>query len=223
MQNNLTIDTREISALLFDLDGTIINNMTFHHLAWQELLAELGHTWTLDRVQAEIWGKNQDIFHRIFPGRYTVDEVAELALRKELRYIDCYRPHIRMIEGLEKLLDKAMRAGLRLAVATAAPTVCVDFVFEALSLSKYFSHVVHADLVKRSKPDPETFLTAAALVEVTPSRCLVFEDAPVGARAAHAAGMDSIILLTTHSQEEFADFSTVRGFVTDYADLEISA
>ena len=132
------IRTSEKLALLFDLDGTIINNMRFHNLAWQELLLELGVNWTTERVKKEIWGKNQDIFERVFPGVYSPDQIVELALRKERRYIEAYRPHIRMIAGLEELLHSAKAHGLKLAVATAAPTVCVEFVLEALNLSRFF-------------------------------------------------------------------------------------
>ena len=85
----------------------------------------------------------------------------------------------------------------------------------------FFEHVVHADLVKKSKPHPETFLTAAALVNVEPSSCLIFEDAPVGVRAAEAAGIDSVVILTTHEKEEFSDFKKIQTFITDYESVII--
>jgi beta-phosphoglucomutase-like phosphatase (HAD superfamily) len=79
-----------------------------------------------------------------------------------------------------------------------------------------FERIIHADLVTRSKPHPETYLTAAAELGVAPEQCIVFEDAPVGVRAAEAAGMRSYVILTTHLREEFSGFPSVLGFLSDY-------
>lgn len=217
----IIISPPKTKALIFDLDGTIIDNMSHHHLAWQEMLKSIGHDWSIEQVKAEIWGKNEEIFERIFPGRYTVEEARALAHQKELRYIKQYREHITMIDGLESLLVKAKAIDMKLAVATAAPRVCVDFVRETLDLENYFEVIVQADQVQRSKPHPETFLTAAERLGVRPDECIVFEDAPVGVRAADAAGMESYVMLTTHAREEFLGFHGVKGFIVDYCGITL--
>ncbi len=211
-----TISLSETSALLFDMDGTIVHNMLYHHRAWQELLKELGLDWSIERVQAEIWGKNEDIFERIFPGKYSKSEARELALKKERRYIECYTPDAQLLPGLEQVLASAKEVGLKLAIATAAPPICLEFVMNFFKLERFFDAVVHADEVAHSKPHPESYLVAAARVGVKPDRCLVFEDAPVGVKSAEAAGIRSYVLLTTHQQAEFKGFSSVKGFLHDY-------
>lgn len=209
------------TPLLFDMDGTMIDNMMVHHRAWQQLLAELGLDLTLHQVKESVWGKNEDIFERIFPGRFTVEEARKLGEGKERKYIEVYRDEIKMVDGLEPFLYSAMAAGCPLAIATAAPRICVDFVFESLALSRFFSVVVHADQVGRSKPHPDPYLKAAELLGVQPEDCIVFEDAPVGIRASEAAGMPSYVLLTTHSEEEFSDFPGILGFVKDFTSFRV--
>lgn len=219
--SNSPIFLSKTRALLFDLDGTIIDNMSYHYAAWRELLLELGHDWTMEKIRAEIWGKNQEIFERIFPGRFTYEEATNLTYKKELHYIELYRPHVQMLPGLENFLIAARKAGIKLAVATAAPRVCVDFATEALKLNDYFDCIVHAEMVKRSKPDPETYLTAASSLGAEPINCIVFEDAPVGVRSAEAAKMESFVLLTTHEREEFTEFKLVKGFVRDFTGFSV--
>jgi beta-phosphoglucomutase len=212
----LTIDTASCSALLFDMDGTMIDNMAVHHETWRELLHTLGHQWSLEQVKERIWGKNEEIFERLFPGRYSLEEKLRLATQKERWYIERYRSSIVMLPGLETLLLNAREAGLKTAIVTAAPRMNVDFAYEALQLARFFDTVVHADEVTYGKPHPEGYRLAAQRLMVHPRECLVFEDAPVGVKAAHAAHMDSYVLLTTHQRDEFTLFPNIRDFVDDF-------
>lgn len=217
----VNLDKTSVKALIFDMDGTIIDNMMVHHRAWQQLLGELGYSWTLEEVKAKVWGKNEEIFERLFPGKFSQEQVAELTDRKERRYVEIYRPDIAMLAGLEKLLEDARVLGIKLGIATAAPRICVDFVRDALSLENYFDTIVDAQQVSRGKPHPEGFLRAAESLGVSPEECVVFEDAPVGVEAAQAAGMNTYVVLTTHTQDEFNRFTNVRGFLTDFQSVVI--
>jgi beta-phosphoglucomutase len=220
-QQHLTIDAATYSALLFDMDGTIIDNMAIHHETWRELLKTMGHEWSLEQVKERVWGKNQEIFERLFPGQYSLEEKLHLATQKELAYIERYRSRIALLPGLEPLLAAAKRAGLKTAIVTAAPRMNVDFAYEHLQLSRFFDTVVHADEVTHGKPDPEGYLIAAQRLKVEPRKCLVFEDAPVGIRAAHAAHMDAYVVLTTHGQDEFLTFPNIRDFVHDFRGFDV--
>lgn len=212
----VTLDSGAVKALIFDMDGTIIDNMMVHHRAWQQLLGELGYSWTLEQVKERVWGKNEEIFERLFPGKFSQEQVAELTERKERRYVEIYRPDIAMLAGLEKLLEDARVLGIKLGIATAAPRICVDFVRDALSLENYFDTIVDAQQVSRGKPHPEGFLRAAECLGASPEECVVFEDAPVGVEAAQGAGMMTYVVLTTHDQAEFSHFSNVRGFIRNF-------
>lgn len=210
------------TPLLFDMDGTLVDNMVVHHRAWQEHLKELGLTLSMDEIKATIWGKNEDIYERIFPGRFTLHQMRELGEKKELRYVELYTPEIAFLPGLEDFLTAAKEVGCPMAIATAAPKVCVDFVSHALRLGRFFTTIIDADQVQRSKPFPDPYLAAARALGASLERCIVFEDAPVGVRSAEAAGMRSYVLLTTHQRHEFASFPKVLGYLADFSRVKIA-
>jgi len=140
------------------------------------------------------------------------------SLEKERQYQEAFRPHLKLIAGLDRFLDKAKQNGIRLAIGTAAITMNVDFVLDGLNIRHYFDAIVTADDVAQSKPHPATFLKAAEQLGVPPQDCLVFEDAPKGVEAALNAGMQSVVLTTMHGKAEFAAYPNSRAFVADYTD-----
>ncbi len=100
-------------------------------------------------------------------------------------------------------LIKPLKNRIPMAIGSAAIPFNIDFVLDNLQIGKYFSAIVSAEDVGISKPHPETFLKAADLLNVNPSDCLVFEDAPKGVEAANSAGMKSVVLTTMHNRNEF--------------------
>ena len=99
--------------------------------------------------------------------------------------------------------------GIRMAIGSAAPLFNIDFVLDNLNIRHYFQAVVGGEDVLESKPHPEVFLKAAKLLNASPTNCIVFEDAPKGVEAAANAGMQSIVITTIHSQEEFARYTNI--------------
>jgi beta-phosphoglucomutase-like phosphatase (HAD superfamily) len=105
-----------------------------------------------------------------------------------------------------------------MAIVSAAIPFNIDFVLDNLDIRKYFSAIVSAEDVTRSKPDPESYLKAAALLGQDPPGCLVFEDAPKGVDSARNAGMSCIVLTTLHEPGEFENHSNILRFIHDYTD-----
>jgi beta-phosphoglucomutase len=207
-------------AFIFDLNGTMIDDMEFHTIAWTTILNnDLKAGLTRDEVRRQMYGKNEELLDRVFgKGRFTHEEVAAIALKKEKSYQSAFLPHLRLIAGLAGFLEAADQKGIRMAIGSAAIPFNIDFVLDNLAIRHYFGAIVSADDVLVSKPHPETFLKAAGLLGVSPAACVVFEDAPKGVEAASKAGMKCVVLTTMHSSEEFRDFSNVIGFVADYMD-----
>ncbi len=123
-----------------------------------------------------------------------------------------------MINGLKDLLAKARENGIPVAIGSAAIPFNIDFVPDQLDIRKYFSAIESADDVVFNKPDPETFLKAADLLNVKPSACLVFEDAPKGVDAVRSAGMKCVVLTTMHNRNEFDTPENIIAFIKDYTD-----
>lgn len=177
-------------AAIFDLDGTLVDNMRFHVQAWVAMSRSLGLEVAPERFEREFNGKrNEEILPALLGRPVPPEELARLAERKEAHYRELYAPHLTPARGARELLSRLHGAGFRLAVASAAPHANRAFVLDGLALRPFFSHVVGAEDVTRGKPAPDLFLAAARALRVEPSACIVFEDAVNGVLAARAAGM----------------------------------
>ncbi len=210
-------------AFLFDLNGTIIDDMHYHTIAWQNILNnDLGANFTREEVKAQMYGKNEEVLTRFFgKDHFTSDRMNELSFEKERRYQQTYLPKLALINGLKEFLAGAKAAGIKMAIGSAAIPFNIDFVLDNLQLRDYFPVIVSADNVTISKPHPETFLQCAAALGVNAKDCIVFEDAPKGVESALNAGMQTFVLTTTHPMEDFELYNNVIGYANDYTGLSI--
>lgn len=211
----------EKKAFIFDLNGTMIDDMEYHARAWYDILnhdLQAGLSW--DEVKIEMYGKNGELLKRIFgDGHFSKEKIKELSIEKERRYQQAYLPNLKLIKGLQSFLDKAHEAGIPMSIGSAAIPFNIDFVLDNLNIRHFFKAIVSADDVATSKPDPETFIKCARLLNVSPEHCIVFEDAPKGVEAAQNAGMDCVVLTTMHEKDEFGNYSNVVGFIKDYTSV----
>ena len=208
----------EYKAFLFDLNGTMIDDMLYHIEAWHGVLKDVGAEISLDQMKAECYGKNHELLDRLFPGRFSESEKIEMSLEKEKKYQLVYKPELRLVKGLHEFLEESHKAGIKIAVGTAAIMNNVDFVLDGVHIRHYIDAIVSADEVSLSKPNPETFLKCAEILDVAPDQCLVFEDSPKGAESAFNAGMDCVVITTIHKPEEFSANKNVIGFISNFDD-----
>lgn len=208
-------------AFLFDLNGTMIDDMQYHITAWHRILNELGANLSLERMKEECYGKNDELLERMFPGRFTETEKKEMSLEKERQYQLQYKPHLALLPGLNEFLSQAGKQEIQMAIGSAAIMFNIDFVLDNLSIRSYFDAIVSADEVIISKPDPETYLSCSSLLKVEPADCLVFEDSPKGVESALLGGMKAVVLTTMHEAHEFDAYSNVLMCVKDYSDQRL--
>jgi beta-phosphoglucomutase family hydrolase len=209
----------EKKAFIFDLNGTMIDDMHYHAQAWYDILnndLKAGLTW--DEVKVQMYGKNSELLERIFgKNHFSNERMKELSLEKERRYQQEFLPKLSLIPGLQKFLEKAKKLNIPMAIGTAAIPFNVDFVLDNLKIRNFFEAIVSADDVTESKPNPETFIKCAQILDMEPSACIVFEDAPKGIEAALNAGMESVVLTTMHPAEDFSSYKNVISFIKDYS------
>ncbi|WP_231459681.1 HAD family phosphatase [Pedobacter sp. Leaf132] len=207
-------------ALLFDLNGTMIDDMDYHNKAWHTILNDdLNANISYQDVKLQMYGKNDELLQRVFgKGYFTQQQMDDISIKKEKIYQRDYQKDLRLIDGLAKILDKAKFLGLPMAIGSAAIPFNIDFVLDGLNIRNYISAIVSANDVAESKPHPETFLKCATILNVKPTDCLVFEDAPKGVEAAFNAGMNCIVLSTAHPAEDFIKYPNVLKVVKDYND-----
>jgi beta-phosphoglucomutase len=210
-------------AFIFDLNGTMIDDMEFHIKAWSYLInGELGGYLTYDQVKSHMYGKNSEVLTRIFgEGYFTQQEMDRLSVEKEKSYQLEFKPYLQLIKGLDVFLERAYINNISLAIGSAAITFNIDFVLDNLHLRHYFKTIVSADDVQHSKPDPETYLNAATLLKINPSDCIVFEDAPKGVETAANAGMNCVVIKTMHTEDEFIGYENILFLINDYTDPKL--
>jgi beta-phosphoglucomutase len=209
-----------MQAFIFDLNGTMVHDMEYHTRAWQRLFNEdLGGSFSWEDVKPQMYGKNREVLVRMFgPDRFSGEEMDRLGMEKERRYQQEFRPQLALLPGLPEFLERAHQRGIPMAIGSAAIPFNIDFVLDNLNIRHYFQAIVSADDVTVSKPNPEVFLRCAELLGTPPADCLVFEDVPKGAEAARNAGMDAVVLTTTHEIAEFGYLANVRHFAPDFTD-----
>jgi beta-phosphoglucomutase len=203
-------------AFIFDLNGTMIDDMAYHINAWHRIVHELGGNLTMEQVKAECYGKNGEVLERIFPNRFSQEEKDRISIEKETQYQREFRPHLKLLNGLDSFLEKTKERNIKMAIGSAAILFNVDFVLDGLNIRHYIDAIVSADDVINSKPDPETFLKCADGMGISYDKCIVFEDAPKGVEAAANAGMKCVVLTTMHVKEDFAAYDNIIGFAEDF-------
>ncbi len=180
-------------AVLWDMDGTLIDSEDLHWISWKNTLANEGIFITHRQFVSSFGQRNDSILSEWLGVGTTPERMERIADAKE----DLYRRRVRRngispLPGVADWLRRLHQEGWLQAIASAAPRANIDAVLEALSATHIFGAIVSAEDVHRGKPDPEVYLTAAARVGAPPEQCIVVEDAVAGVEGARRAGMRSI-------------------------------
>lgn len=184
--------SNSIQAVIWDLDGVILDSAEEHRQAWHRLAREEGVPFTDADFWATFGKRNNDIFAATWNRPLSPEEVQALADRKEAYYRELIRKSAAFLPGAMELMRGLHEAGFRQALATSTPMVNIELISDVLGLKRFLDVFVSGESVAHGKPAPDLFLKAASELGIEPSRCLVIEDAVAGVEAAHAAGMRCI-------------------------------
>lgn len=207
-------------AVIFDLDGVIVDNMGYHREAWALFLRKHAPHIDLNDFSRHFGKTNRELLDTVFKGNLSPDEVLLLGNEKEEIYRRIYSPYVHPLPGLESLLHCLEKEGIPTAVASAAPKENVDFVLEKTGLGRFFKIVLDVTHSKKGKPDPGIYHETARLLNMPPDRCLVFEDSLPGVQAALNAGMRVIGVTTTYNAESLKGS---RMTIKDFTAVDIPA
>lgn len=195
----------DTKAVIFDLDGTLLDNNAYHLKSWLQYLKNIGRTISEEEYNANINGRtNKDVIRYIYKKDMPDEEILQHTLDKETLYRELYKPFIKPIPGLIDFLQILKNKGIPMAIATSGIQPNIDFMFEEVPIRQFFKEIVNSSHITKGKPDPEIYLKTASLLNVPAERCLVFEDAVVGINSAQSAGMKVIAVATTHAREELS-------------------
>lgn len=190
----------ETRALIFDMDGVIIDSNPLHRIAWSQYTRLHGVEMT-EAMQNRMYGmRNDEIIRDFLGGHLTDEEVFAHGAAKEALYRDMMKPRAEesLVAGVREFL--ARHRNLKLALATNAEPANVNFVLDNTGLRHVFQVIVSGHEVVHPKPHPEIYLRVAELLETPPDECVVFEDSRAGVAAAVAAGMRVVGVGTTHDE-----------------------
>jgi len=207
------------SGFIFDMDGTLVDNMPYHTLSWQRLLGELGVTMTREEIELRNHGILPEVIRNLLGDQLSQAEVVAIGERKEELYRAIYCTHLQLLAGCQDFLEQANNLGVPMAVATMANNVNVAFVLDGLEIRDYFEIVIGEEHVQQGKPSPEAFLLASQGLQLPPENCIVFEDSLAGVEAAQRAGMKVVFLSTTLDASNLAASPSILRIIDDYEDL----
>lgn len=192
-------------GVVFDVDGVLVDSYATHRASWQGALRERGLAMSEDDFQRTFGRTSREIIRELFGDALSDADVAAIDERKEALYRELLARSFPAMDGAAPLIDALAAAGFRLAAGSSAPPANVEQTLEGLGRRAAFAAVVTGRDVTRGKPDPQVFLLAAERLGLAPGACAVVEDAPAGVAAARAAGMASIGLVGTASEEALRD------------------
>jgi HAD superfamily hydrolase (TIGR01509 family) len=202
-------------AILWDLDGVIVDSGGYHYEAYRWLLSQRGVELTEDQFFTRLFGRrNWDILREVL-GDLPEDEIHRLAEEKERKFRELVRGNIEALPGGKELLRRAHEAGIKQAIVSSTPCANIELILESLGVRDCFDSIVGEEDTERGKPDPEPFTTAADRLGVPYERCVVIEDAPEGIEAGKRAGMRVIGVATTRPPERLAEADLVVDSLED--------
>ena len=191
-----------IKAVIFDLDGVIVSTDEFHYLGWQKLADEEGVYFDRkinERLRGVSRLESLEIILEKTDKNYSAEEKKALAERKNGYYrelLNTLSP-ADILPGALELVNGLKNAGIKVAIGSSSRNT--PFILEKIGLAETFDAVSDGNQIKRSKPDPEVFLLAAAKMHMPPAQCLVVEDADAGVEAAIHAGMKCLAVGSAYS------------------------
>ncbi|GAB4217580.1 MAG: beta-phosphoglucomutase family hydrolase [Rhodoferax sp.] len=195
----------KVAALIFDMDGTVVDSMPAHAQSWQAFAQQHGLTIDLPDLMRRTTGRTgAECMRELFERDLTDDEAWTLIAAKEALYRAQFGPQFRSVAGFHAFYGQARTLGLRVGLGTAGDQENIAFALGHLALPLPFDAVVGGDEGLRGKPEPDIFLAVAQRIGVAPQHCMVFEDAPFGIEAARRAGMRAVAICTGHRAEQLA-------------------
>lgn len=205
-------------AVVFDMDGVIVDTNPTHKIAIQQFCARYGLNLSEEELRTKVYGRtNRDWITNLF-GKLTEEQLEAYAFEKEQLFRELYAPIIEPVKGLVTFLELLKANNIPRSIATSAPPANVDFVLEATGIGHYFDFILDERVVSRGKPDPEIYLKSAKALNLPNAQCIVIEDSLSGIAAAKASGSKVIGITTTHSEEELNETDLI---IKDFEKLTI--
>lgn len=196
-------------AVIWDMDGIIIDSAPYHLKAWQEVFSKRGLNFTGDDFRSSFGMRNDTIIGGFLGEGASDEEIAAIGREKEASFRLKIRQNPRPLPGVVALMAALAERDLKMAIASSAPRENIELVIDTLGIARHFLVIISEKDVTRGKPEPDGYLLAAKRLGVKPENCLVIEDAIVGVTAARRAGMHCLAVTNSHPRDSLSDADLV--------------
>lgn len=195
--------TQMPNAVIWDVDGTLVDTAELHFQAWLALAQSRGWPFSRADFAATFGRRNPEIIHQLFGKEFTPDDIASIGEEKEELYRNEAIRGVELLPGVENLLNIFRHSKIPQGVGSSAPRKNIEMILQSTQTSDYFAAMIGMEDTSHGKPHPEVFLNAAAKLNVAPEQCVVFEDAVAGVEAAKNGGMKCVaVTFVGHHPEE---------------------
>jgi beta-phosphoglucomutase family hydrolase len=201
-------------AVIFDMDGVLVDNSKVHDEVWALMCQKYGKPEAAKNVK-NIFGGTNSMFVEQLLGITDTKEINRIAKEKEALYREVFKKTIKAPDGLIGLLNDLKNHNARLAVGTSGPKENLDFVLDSLNIRDYFEVLVDETLVKNGKPDPEIYLKVSEKLNISPAECVVIEDSIFGIQSAKRAGMKVIAITTSFPSDKLSQAEKIIASFTE--------
>ena len=211
-----------LKAIIFDLDGTLVDSLPYHHESWRIFFKNNNIE---ENDFNEIYrnykgGGTLELMSSVFGDTYTKDELEKMSDDKEVIFRDIYRSKIFPINGLRKFLDNLKKNNILLSIGSNAIRKNVLMTIEELGITNYFSSIICGDEVSKGKPDPEMYIKTLSNLNVNKNECIIFEDSIEGITAAKNANIKAIGVTSSQSSETLKSVGAFKT-IEDYTKISI--
>jgi beta-phosphoglucomutase len=202
------------AAVIFDMDGVIVDSARYHYLTWCSMLKRRGREYTYPEFMTN-FGRRTDMQVRRILGEIPDAEVAAFVQEKDVLFREIVGQNVAAFPGVVDLIKSLKKSGSKVAVGSSSPTETVHLIVGKLGIKEDFDAIVCGSEVTEGKPSPQIFLLAAKRMDTRPENCVVIEDAVVGVAAAKNGGMRAVAVTNTHPREELKDADLVVDSLTE--------
>ena len=198
-------------AVLWDMDGVIVDTAPYHLKAWQEVFRKGGVNFTEEQFRQSFGQRNDTIIRSVLGEEVSQYEIDSISVEKEENFRLKIRQNLKPLPGVMELMKSLTEHGFKMALASAAPMENVQLLIRGVGIEKRFQSIISGEDVTEGKPSPQVFLLAAEKLGVEPQRCVVIEDAVAGVAAARRAGMHCVAVTNTHPKASLSEADLIVG------------
>jgi len=202
-------------AVIWDMDGVIVDTAFYHRQAWQEVFGKKGILFSEEDFRHSFGQRNDTIIKEVMGTGVSPDELNTISSEKEVIFRESISQNLRPLPGAIELITLIRQDGFLTALASSAPIENIRLLIEGLGIEKCFQSIISARDVSRGKPDPQVFLLAARRLGTEPGSCIVIEDAVAGVSAAKRAGMHCVAVTNTHPRDSLIEADLTVSSLTE--------